>query len=214
MVGRWWLAGSGGKVLRVVAGKYEPEQTREFQRVLKPGDTVLDVGAHVGYYTLLSSVLVGRSGQVLAFEPNPRNFAYLERHIALNRLPNASALPAAVADQEGVARFEFGKGSGTGHLATDGSLQVRTVRLDAICADRGLAPNVVKVDVEGAELSVLEGGRDLFASRRPVVFLSTHGEPVHGRCLEWLADAGYAMQPIIGADLRTTSEVLCTPRPR
>ena len=91
--GKQWLAESGGKVLRVLGGTYEPEQTRAFEELVKPGDTVLDVGAHVGYYTLLSSVLVGASGRVFAFEPNPRNYHYLDQHVYLNRCRNVTTVP-------------------------------------------------------------------------------------------------------------------------
>ena len=210
--GRWWLPARRGKVLRILGGTYEREQTRLFQRHLRPGGTVLDVGAHVGYYTLLSSVLVGDAGRVHAFEPNPANAEFLLRHVQINRRANVRVEQAAVSDRAGTARFEFGTGSGTGHLAEAGALEVRTVRLDDHCAEHGLAPSAVKIDVEGAELSVLEGGRDTLARHRPVIFLSTHGAEVHRASLEVLRGLGYALSPILGGDLDTTAEVLALPR--
>lgn len=209
--GRWWDPASRGKVLRILGGTYEPEQTRLFERHLHPGATVLDVGAHVGYYTLLSSVLVGAGGRVVAFEPNPANAGFLRRHVAINRLANVSIEEAAVADAIGSARFDFGTGSGTGHLATEGALEVRTVTLDAICGERGLAPHAVKIDVEGAEQAVLSGGRETLARHRPVIFLSTHGAEVHGACLALLREIGYTLSPILGDSLDATAEVLALP---
>jgi FkbM family methyltransferase len=209
--GRWWLPASRGKILRILGGGYEPEQTALFQEWIRPGATVLDVGAHVGYYTLISSVLAGPRGRVLAFEPNPRNCAFLRRHVAINGLRNVEVEPAAVAEAAGSARFDFGTGSGTGHLAEGGALEVRTVALDEACRARGLTPNAVKIDVEGAELQVLRGGEDIVTRARPVIFLSTHGAQVHRACLDWLGERGYALRPILGDDLQRATEVLCLP---
>ena len=207
--GRWWLPQSRGKILRILGGTYEPEQTQLFEQHIPPGATVFDVGAHVGYYTLLASVLVGDTGRVWAFEPNPTNHAFLRRHVAVNRRENVHIENAAVSDRSGTASFAFGTGSGTGHLDTHGSLEVRTVRLDDFCREHGVQPGFLKIDVEGAELDVLRGAEETVAAR-PVIFLSTHGAQVHAACLAWLRERGYGMQPVDAADLDAASEVLCT----
>jgi FkbM family methyltransferase len=207
--GRWWLPQSRGKMLRILWGTYEREQSRIFQEHVPAGATVLDIGAHVGYYTLLSSVLVGMNGHVCAFEPNPANHAFLQRHVALNHLDNVTVENAAVSDRNGTGSFAFGTGSGTGRLSAAGALRVRTVRLDDFCRERALQPGFLKIDVEGAELAVLRGAGDVVRSR-PVIFLSTHGPQVHMECLAWLRQRGYTLQPIDGADLDSASEVLCT----
>lgn len=208
--GRWWLPASRGKILRILGGTYEPEQTALFERLLRPGHTVLDVGANVGYYTLLASVLVGDAGRVHAFEPEPRNAGFLRRHVSINRRGNVRVEQAALSDRAGTARFDFGSGSGTGHLAEAGALEVRTLRLDDYCAEHGLAPDAVKIDVEGAEMSVLEGARETFARHRPILFLSTHGAEVHAASLAFLRGLGYAVSPILGGDVEHTTEVLAT----
>jgi FkbM family methyltransferase len=212
--GRWWLPGSRGKILRILGGSYEPEQTRLFEEHVHPGDTVLDVGAHVGYYTVLSAVLAGGRGAVWAFEPNPANARFLRRHAEINGLRNVHVTEAAASDAEGTARFDFGTGSGTGRLSAGGALEVRTIRLDDFCAARALAPSAVKIDVEGAERAVLEGARETLARHRPVIFLSTHGREVHRACLAFMEEAGYACAPILGDDVRTTTELFCTPAGR
>jgi FkbM family methyltransferase len=209
--GRWWLPASRGKILRILGGTYEPEQTRLFEEWIRPGATVLDVGAHVGYYTLVSAVLAGPRGRVVAFEPNPTNHGFLKRHVALNGCGNVEVVQAAVSDAAGTARFDFGGGSGTGHLADQGALEVRTVRVDDVCAERGLAPGAMKIDVEGAELRVLRGAEQTLRRHRPVIFLSTHGAEVHRDCLEWLRGLGYSLSPILGTDLDAATEVLCVP---
>jgi FkbM family methyltransferase len=209
--GRWWLPASRGKILRILNGTYEREQTRLFERHVRPGATVLDVGAHVGYYTLLSAVLAGPSGRVHSFEPNPQNADFLRRHVRINRLDSVRVEQAAVSDREGTARFDFGTGSGTGHLADAGALEVRTLRLDDYCAQHALAPAALKIDVEGAEMSVLQGARDMLARHRPVIFLSTHGPEVHRASLALLRELGYRVAPILGGDVEATTEVLATP---
>jgi len=208
--GRWWLPASRGKVLRILGGTYEREQTALFERLLRPGGTVLDVGANVGYYTLLASVLVGDAGRVHAFEPEPRNAGFLRRHVRMNRRANVTVQQAAVSDREGTARFDFGSGSGTGHLADSGTIEVRTLRLDDYCGEHAPAPSAIKIDVEGAEMSVLHGARETLERHRPVLFLSTHGAEVHRASLDLLRGLGYRLSPILGGDVESTTEVLAT----
>jgi FkbM family methyltransferase len=208
---RWWDPTSRGKVLRILNGTYEPEQTALFEQLIRPGQTVLDVGANVGYYTLLASVLVGPEGRVHAFEPEPRNAGFLRRHAQINRRRNVTVQQAAVSDRAGTGRFDFGSGTGTGHLADAGALEVRTVRLDDYCAEHGLAPSAIKIDVEGAEMSVLQGARGTLERHRPILFLSTHGAEAHRASLAFLRGLGYGVRPILGGDVEATSEVLATP---
>jgi FkbM family methyltransferase len=209
--GAWWLPASRGKLLRILGGTYERQQTALFEAHVRPGMTVLDVGAHVGYYTLLAATLAGSAGRVVAFEPNPANARFLRRHATINGLCNVEVVEAGVADGEGTARFDLGSGSGTGRLSQGGEIEVRTVGLDQFCAERGLEPAVVKIDVEGGELDVLRGATRLLTESRPVVFLSTHGDRVHHACIEHLRAVGYAVAPIGGGDLETATELLCGP---
>jgi FkbM family methyltransferase len=209
--GRWWLPASRGKVLRILGGTYEPRQTALFEEHVRPGATVVDVGAHVGYYTLLSAVLAGPGGRVVACEPDPANAGFLRRHVELNRFGNVRVVQVALSERGGTARFAFGSGSGTGRLADAGELEVPTVRLDDLCREQALTPDAIKIDVEGAEAAVLRGAAETLARARPVVFLSTHGPEAHRASLALLAGAGYALSPILGDDLATTSEVLALP---
>ena len=209
--GYWWLPSSRGKVLRVLRGTYEPEQTAHFVRWIRPGATVIDIGAHVGYYTLLASMLAGKTGSVWAFEPEPTNAAFLRQHMYLNHCSNVHVEEVAVSNSSGRARFVCGKGSGTGHLDGSGDMEVRTVRLADFCSARGIRPSALKIDVEGAETEVLEGARELIRSSRPVIFLSTHGPALHRQCLSWLRDDGYSLHPILGGDIDGATEILALP---
>jgi FkbM family methyltransferase len=209
--GKKWALSAGGKVLRLMFSTYEPEQTRLFEQHVRPGSIFLDVGAHAGYYTLLSAVLAGTSGRIFSFEPNPRNYLSLERNIRINGLQNVTAIESAVSNANGYCFFETGTGSGTGHLAESGTSRVRTIRLDDFARDHDIRPDFIKIDVEGAELMVLEGARGLLADARPVLFLSTHGADVHRKCLDYLGALGYTMEPIVGDSVEATSELICLP---
>jgi FkbM family methyltransferase len=187
--GFWWLLATRSSFL---FGKYEPEQTKLFGELVKPGDVVFDVGAHFGYYTLLASKLVGDSGKVISFEPSPANLARLYRHIELNSRRNVQVLELAVSDHEGTARFETRTGSGVGHLADDGPLEVRLTTLDSLT--QLPRPQVMKIDVEGAEVGVLQGAKALLQNARPIIFLSLHGEELKATCLEILEGYGYTFR--------------------
>jgi len=207
---RWRLDG-GGKVLRVLNGTYEPEQTRLAVELVRPGATVFDVGAHIGYYTLLFSRLVGPEGRVVAFEPSPRNLPVLRWHVARNGCANVQVEAVAVSDETGAARFAAGTGSGTGRLAESGTVEVRTIRLDDYVDAGGPMPDVLKIDVEGAELAVLRGAVGVLRDARPAILLSTHGADVHRACIGLLREHGYELTPVLGGDVERAPELLCMP---
>jgi FkbM family methyltransferase len=210
--GRWWLPHSRGKIFRILTGSYEREQTRLLVSLVSPGDTVFDIGAHTGYYTILASLLVGPDGQVRAFEPDPRNAAFLERHVRMNRCANTVVEAAAVADQDGTSRFGGGSGSGTGRLQEEGSMEVRTLALDPYCESHGLRPTLIKVDVEGAEAQVLRGAERLLRRDRPIVLLSTHGPSAQAESMALMDSLGYEVEAVGGGHLASDNELLCQPR--
>lgn len=146
----------------------------------------------MGYYTLIASRLVGSSGKVFAFEPHPYNLRVLRKHLELNGLTNCIVIPAAISDQVGKAKFAFGTGTGTGHLADAGEIEVETVRIDDLVA-RGelLPPNVIKIDVEGAEIKVLRGAFNTIQAYRPTIFLAAHSPFLLECANELLSHFGY-----------------------
>ena len=187
--GRRWIVTSGSRFLK---GTYEPLQSQSFQQLLQPGEIVFDVGAHVGYYTVLSSVLVGPSGRVISFEPVAANLAYLRRHVLINECDNVSILPICVGDRAGTAQFNDSEGTGVGHLDDDGSLEVQVRPLDELIGSGELpVPQFIKIDVEGAEMQVLRGAEQLLSQHHPSLILSTHGDELDATCWSWLRDRGY-----------------------
>lgn len=158
---------SYGLARRIFEKRWEPGVAEFLRDTLNQGDIFIDIGAHVGAYTLLASKLVGSRGQVYAFEPDPVARRFLYKNIGINRAINVTILPLAVSDVEktvtlaapkafggavssiGAARTRFGSGE---------SLQVRTITLDGFCSEHAIQPDLVKVDVEGAESAVIAGG--------------------------------------------------------
>jgi len=145
-------------------GKYEEETTQLVERLIKPGMVVIDVGAHVGYYTLIAAKGVGPAGKVYAFEPEPNNHALLLENIELNRYSNVVAEKKAVSDRVGCSQLyltalDNGRHSIYRHgLPESGSVAVETTTLDAFLESQGWPRiGLVKIDVEGAEMSVLAG---------------------------------------------------------
>ena len=211
--GNWWQLASGGKIARLLLGTYEPEQSGLFHQHIRPGDQILDIGAAAGYYTLLSAKLVGNTGRVVSFEPDPNNLQFLRSHVEQNRLDQVTILPIALADETGTARFGGGTGTGTGRLCNDGPTEVAVRRLDDVAAEMDLRPRHLKIDVEGAEMAVLRGGQRLIEKYRPTIFLSTHEKIVpgiHRQCCEILLQWGYSLSPITGDSLEEASELLGT----
>ena len=190
--GRRWVIASGS---RFVKGTYEPIQSAAFQGLIQPGHVVFDVGAHVGYYTVLSSVLAGPSGQVIAFEPLPANLKYLRRHLKLNDCDNVRILTNCVGEGSSVARFDDSHGTGVGHLANEGSFEVQVRSLDEMVESGELPiPQFLKIDVEGAELLVLKGAERLLRRHHPTLVLSTHSDDLDRACLQRLSEFGYDVE--------------------
>ena len=99
--GKRWIAGSSNHSCWI--GSYEHTKQKAFAAVVQPGDVVYDLGANVGFYSLLASVLVGPKGRVLSFEPLAENLVFLRKHITLNQTTNWSAYEVAVGASDGTA---------------------------------------------------------------------------------------------------------------
>ncbi len=211
--GKRWIAGSFNHGCWL--GSYEHDKVLRFQETVKPGHVVFDVGAHVGYYTLLASELAGPHGQVIALEPLPRNLRYLHEHLRLNSVQNVRVIEAAVSDRSGTARFRIVPDSSMGAVTSDASadaIEVETVSLDDLFARGEIpAPNVLKIDVEGAEASVLAGAEKVIAEARPAIFLATHGAELHEKCCDVLSGFGYQVTPIGGQSIESCDEILALP---
>lgn len=193
--GARWVRGAG--VDGYWIGTYEAKKQRLFARHVRPGGVVFDVGAHVGLYTLIAARRVGPAGHVYAFEPFPDNVRHLAEHLRLNGVENVSIMETAVTDHAGSVSFVPGLDSFTGKVSTEGAVTVQSASLDGMLASGQVcAPDLIKMDVEGAEFGALAGAQGLLAAKRPVIFLAVHSPELRARCLEFLGRIGYDLQPL------------------
>ncbi len=161
---------------------YEHDAYRTFVERLGPGDHFIDVGAHVGVYTLAAARRVGPDGRVLALEPVPPSLERLRAHVRWNGMDDVvETIAAAASDVDGVATLHFHGGGSTAaflpqavHTADPSALRVTTLTLDGLSRERRVRPRVVKIDVEGAELHVLRGMGRILDADRPSVFCEVH----------------------------------------
>jgi FkbM family methyltransferase len=188
-----------------LTGEYEPLTAALFEHLLGPGDTMLDVGANAGFFSLLCARLVGPDGRVFAFEPIPSVRRQLEANIALNDARQARVKAVAASDRTGtLTMFEGPEGhKGISSLRplseSSGKLEVQTVAIDDLDNEIGGPIRCVKIDVEGAEMLALLGMQKLLARDRPYLIveftdasLRSFGHSVR-QMAGWLADREYSV---------------------
>jgi len=159
---------------------YEPLATKLFQSLVKEGMTVVDIGANIGYYTILASKLVGQDGLVYAFEPEARNFADLMGNINLNQSHNVIPLYKAVSDKYGslplyVSETESGEHS---LVRCESRNDVKPVLVQTVALDDTIKKaDFIKLDVEGHEYQSLEGAKQILSSR-PILLIECWPEGI------------------------------------
>lgn len=163
-------------------GTHEPYTTVLFKQLVRRGMTVIDLGAQIGYFTLLAASLVGEKGRVFAFEPEPRNYALLVKNIEVNAFKNVIPLQKAVSYKTGKVNLFLSKADSSGHSLFKAkvarrmetlaeSIMVDVVSLDEFFNDNGCPIDVIKMDVEGAEMTVLLGmAKILEGNDNPKIF--------------------------------------------
>lgn len=188
---------------RYLYGMHEYVPSSVFVAHIRQGSLVLDVGANLGEYTVLAARATGEHGHVIAFEPNPDARARLIRNVDVNGFSNVEVSSDAIGSEDGEAILRVpNNASGLGSLragvsGTEHNVQLR--RLDRLMGGRNISRlGVVKVDVEGLELQVLEGGQETIENARPVIIYECAAEAFekrHGRMVTpamwFLEDLGY-----------------------
>ncbi|HUB50202.1 MAG TPA: FkbM family methyltransferase [Acetobacteraceae bacterium] len=169
---------------------YEPDVAHLMARVLHDGDVALDVGANIGFFTVMMAALTGPTGRVVAFEPGPDNLVRLRRNIATSGVQNVAIIEQPASDTDGPARFYLNSDVSGGHALWDPGrfpgntksqaelrmADVSATTLDSVVAAMDLpAPRLVKIDTEGAEHRVLMGAADLLRDHRvPYIVAELH----------------------------------------
>jgi FkbM family methyltransferase len=171
-----------GSAVAFATGTAERPLQDALQREVKPGATFFDIGANVGFVTILAARLVGPSGRVVAFEPVPANVAAIRENLELNGIDWVDVRQTAVGRSSGSATFIVSDVSAFSRLASVSvpsgareSIEVAVSSIDELMSSGALpAPDVVKLDVEGAELEAIEGMRRTFGEHQPVLLCEVH----------------------------------------
>jgi len=205
---------SNGAWEDMLAGRFDAEIYDVVARALPAqGGIIWDVGAHIGFHTLNFSELVGQSGRVVGFEPNPSNRQRLQRNLDQN--PDLAArieiLPCGLSDRDGDAQFAISHDvdSGASSMSfldrASGSIDPQTAAswdrmmvpvrtADGLVRDGLALPHVVKIDVEGAEILVLRGASETIATGRPTMIVEAHSARLVFEVREWFDGRGYHLR--------------------
>jgi len=167
----------GASWILFLDGVYEKHETELFSGVVKEGMTVVDLGANIGYYTLLAAKLVGEKGKVFAFEPEPHNFALLVKNIKANGYDNVVPVQKAVSNRSGTTRLFLHQEDAGRHKIYDShdsrdSIEVDVITLDSLGEDNQYPIDLIKMDIEGAEMAALVGVEYIWFALRESLFQS------------------------------------------
>lgn len=203
----------GGEAVRFPArfsryyeAEYEPETFRFFREQLRPGGTLLDVGAHIGLFAVVGARMVSPGGKVFSFEPTPFTRSILKEVVRLNGCTDVVEVRGeAVSDRRGKTVFydtgeEISNANSLVHIDRGKTgIEVDLISIDEFVKDKGIKPDCIKIDVEGAELDLLRGARETFTTMRPAARLGLHPPQIaqNGQNLEdiWQTLADYKLTP-------------------
>lgn len=197
----------------MLGGGYERETAALLRRIVRPGMTVVDIGAHIGYFTRLLSKAVGPQGRVFAFEPEPENFSLLRKNT--EHSPNVRCVQAAASERSGTALLRVVAGSTGCHSLVGSSgtlLEVSSVSLDEFVAgEQAGGVDVIKMDIEGAEPLALKGMSRLMQGGRCVLVMEFNPEALRSggtapeTFLASLEDQGFTVSAILSRGLAPLS---------
>jgi FkbM family methyltransferase len=202
-----------------IVGDYEPHVQESLRIFIRPGMTCYDLGAHHGFHSFLMARFAGPGGKVYAFEPQPRNVEFIKAALLNNLETEIEVIHAAVADSTGLRTFHFvssdsmlGKLSGTEKHPEWGDATYEEETVPVVSLDDWMKlkearpPDLMKIDVEGAESSVLMGAEKTLTSRYPLILLSVHGGRQMLACTEILDKFGYRIDVIRDGDVLFASK--------
>lgn len=188
----------------VQRGIGEPEVQRALVSHLRPDMTFYDVGANIGFFSLMAARLVGPQGRVVSFEADPEIAARLRENLSRNQFTHAHVEEKAVWSEPSTisfARVDPNKSPdrGLGHVAANGPAP-GTITVEAVSLDQYIAsypaPDFLKCDVEGAEVEVFQGARKLLSGRRPTCLVEIHSPQNHRALLDQFASLRYRCQAL------------------
>ena len=207
-----------------ILGNHETEVQQFLAQVLRPGMVYYDVGANVGFFATIAARLVGPSGKVLCFEPLPENARQIQYNAQLNGFDNVIVRCEALGGSNRTEVFHTSTEPTWGMLETvgklpekaSGEIQVNVKTLDSLYAEGLTRPDVIKMDIEGAEAEALRGGRETLSAQRPLLVIELHGtNTAVTTVLEELEyDAAVLGSTIPVADVDWDANIVAVPRER
>jgi FkbM family methyltransferase len=173
---------------------YETPASKILEKELKDARLFTDVGAHVGYYTLLASKI---AKEIISIEPNPFNYKLLKFNLRINKIKNVYALNIAASNYNGETGIFIPKLKGK--IATDESrldnnisrIKIKVVKLDDLLLKIGKNPDVIKIDVEGSEMQVLEGLQEALRKGVKCLMIEVHSEENKAKAISFIKSLGY-----------------------
>jgi FkbM family methyltransferase len=165
------LGPAGNVLLSIPWGNWEELETEVIGKRIKKGDTVLDIGAHIGCYSLFFSKLVGKTGKVYAFEPDPANYELLEKNVAAHNPGNIVTERTALGNFTGKCKLFIANGPSNHLYASDADknfTEVPMTTVDEYLKNRAGGVDFIKMDIEGAEYLAFQGMADLIAGKKPL----------------------------------------------
>ena len=168
-------------------GIHEEFETGFVKKIIQKKDTVLDIGANIGYYTLIFAKLVGDDGKVFAFEPEPSNFSLLEKNVEINGYRNVELAQKAASNKIGKMKLYINEKNAGGHMIYDthenrNVVEIDVTRLDDHLNNLSTPINFVKMDVEGSEIDVIEGMKDILQKTKDIIIMSEFNPYCIERC--------------------------------
>jgi len=183
-------------------GFYEKDKQELIDRLVKPGMRAFDIGANAGFYTLALSRLVGEHGKVWAFEPLAENVVNLLKHVRANNCNNVALVQGALSDAAGISGFNIGSNNCVGALGNSQGYLVPTMTLDGLLATGQIeSPDIVKMDVEGAESRVLAGSVGILKLHKAVWVVALHGNEQREAVITAFRTYGYNVFSIDGTEV-------------
>ncbi|MCX6719014.1 MAG: FkbM family methyltransferase [Candidatus Taylorbacteria bacterium] len=197
-------------------GAFEKTEIDLFRRCLKPGMTVVDIGANIGYYTVIAAKNIGSNGKLFAYEPENRNYSFLEKNIGINKLTNVIPFKIGISDKKGTNKLyldDDNKGRHSFVFNEDKSaISIETDTLDESLRRYGSPTiDIIKIDIEGAEFLALQGMKEtikrspnliIFSELYPKGMRKLGGDP--RKYLENLVESGFSLSIIDGDSNKVT----------
>jgi len=195
-----WISVNPRTGSAVQQGLNEPAVQQALERYLRPGMTFYDLGANIGFFSLMAARIVGPSGRVVSFEADPENVARLRENIAYNKFDNTVVEQKAVWSETKTVMFtrvdvSTSPDRGLGHVSVGETSGAATIAIDAISLDQfvlsHVPPDFLKCDVEGSEVAVFEGAQRLLREKRPILLFEMHSIENHQFLDEKFRKIGY-----------------------